>query len=175
MALTSSMEAVPTTMSLMDSVFEDVDSLLEGPGQIAYFLNMMDGFRANDGVLTLATTNHPEVVDAAILKRPSRFDRVWKIGDPDLSCRRRYLSKFFERHLDEIEIAGVAKATDGFSVAFLKELFLSSAHRAAHENSSRIRLSDVETVLDILQQQMRAASDAYDVQTIGFGPPEDEE
>lgn len=155
-------------------VFEDIDTLFERPSRTAYFLNLMDGFRSNEGVLTLATTNHPDVIDAAILKRPSRFDRVWRIDDPDAIGRARYLSRLFNGFLTPEDIRTVVRSTEEFSIAYLNEVYLSSAHLAAQEGCA-ISLALVERVADTLRQQMRAASDAYDVQTIGFAPPEDDE
>lgn len=111
-------------------VFEDLDSHLETRGAMSCFLNLMDGFRPNDGLLVLATTNHPEVVDPAILNRPSRFDRVWQIGDPDLEGRREYLGRLFAGHLDTAELAEVAAETEGFSCAYLKELYVTAAQAA---------------------------------------------
>lgn len=154
-------------------IFEDIDSLFELPGKTSYFLNLMDGFRTNEGVLTLATTNHPEEIDAAVLRRPSRFDRVWLIDHPDAVCRRTYLSRLFEGYLAPGHLEELARRTDEFSMAYLKELYLSSAHRAAQEGRE-IELDLVLCVLETLRRQMRAASDAYDVQTIGFAPPDEE-
>ena len=65
-------------------VFEDIDGFVNDHNR-AVFLGELDGFKDNDGMLVLASSNHPERVDEALLKRPSRFDRVFKIGLPSLT------------------------------------------------------------------------------------------
>ena len=62
-------------------VLEDLDSLINANNR-SFFLNELDGFAANTGVVALATTNHPERLDASILDRPSRFDRKYHFDLP---------------------------------------------------------------------------------------------
>ena len=62
-------------------VLEDLDSLVSAENR-SFFLNEMDGFAANVGILTIATTNHPGKLDPAILDRPSRFDRKYHSACP---------------------------------------------------------------------------------------------
>ena len=114
-------------------VLEDLDSLIDR-GNRSFFLNEMDGFASNSGILSLATTNHPERLDPAILERPSRFDRKYTFGLPGREDRRGYLAMFASQLEDELQLGGealeeVAAATDGYSFAYLKELYLSSMMR----------------------------------------------
>lgn len=114
-------------------VLEDLDSLITKTNR-SFFLNEMDGFASNDGILTLATTNHPERLDPAILERPSRFDRKYAFKLPALEERIGYLNMFSSRlqpelQLNENGVKLVADATDGYSFAYLKELYLSSMMR----------------------------------------------
>jgi AAA+ superfamily predicted ATPase len=114
-------------------VLEDLDSLLT-PQNRSYFLNEMDGFATNGGILTLATTNHPERLDPAILDRPSRFDRKYPFDLPELAERRAYLALWnaglkSALQLAEEEMDAAAEQTEGFSFAYLKELFLASTMR----------------------------------------------
>lgn len=111
-------------------VFEDLDSLIND-GNRAFFLNELDGFADNAGIVTLATTNHPDRLDPAILDRPSRFDRKFHFNLPGTDERRAYLERWdasleSSLRLDPAEVAAVVEATDGFSFAYLKELFVSS-------------------------------------------------
>ena len=112
---------------------EDLDSLLTDENR-SFFLNELDGFAANIGIVTLATTNHPERLDPAILDRPSRFDRKYAFNLPELPERVEYIN-FWDKSLQDMmrlpEEAGtqIAKLTAGFSFAYLKELFLSSMMR----------------------------------------------
>jgi hypothetical protein len=114
-------------------VLEDLDSLIT-PNNRSYFLNEMDGFAGNEGVLTLATTNHPERLDPAILDRPSRFDRKYPFMLPEREERRLYIARWNEtlRPAVRLSAGGVermADETDDFSFAYLKELFISSLMR----------------------------------------------
>jgi AAA+ superfamily predicted ATPase len=114
-------------------VLEDLDSLLT-PQNRSFFLNELDGFAANIGIVTLATTNHPERLDPAILERPSRFDRKYPFGLPEQAEREAYIALWNEAlkptlRLSEEEIEKITAATQGFSFAYLKELFLSSKMR----------------------------------------------
>ena len=111
-------------------VFEDLDSLINDKNR-AFFLNELDGFADNTGIVTVATTNHPERLDPAILDRPSRFDRKFHFDLPALAERRAYLQRWSgslepSLRLDAAELEEVVAATEGFSFAYLKELFVSS-------------------------------------------------
>jgi ATP-dependent 26S proteasome regulatory subunit len=114
-------------------VLEDLDSLITRQNR-SFFLNEMDGFASNDGILTLATTNHPERLDPAILERPSRFDRKYMFKLPALEERMDYLELFSSRLQADLQLSEngrrlVAGATDGYSFAYLKELYISAMMR----------------------------------------------
>lgn len=111
-------------------VLEDLDSMINDSNR-AFFLNELDGFRVNTGVVVLATTNHPEKLDTAILDRPSRFDRKYVFGLPGESERQAYVEKWnselqAELRISEKAAAAIVKQTEGFSFAYLKEMFVSS-------------------------------------------------
>ena len=111
-------------------VLEDLDSLISAENR-SFFLNEMDGFAANAGILTIATTNHPGKLDPAILDRPSRFDRKYHFGLPARPERLAYLQNWAgsiepESRLTPEGEALAADGTEGFSFAYLKELFLSA-------------------------------------------------
>jgi hypothetical protein len=155
-------------------VFEDVDSLARGPGEMSYFLNLLDGIVQTAGVLVVATTNHPEDIDPALLDRPSRFDRVWTIGNPDAPERRLYLRRLFDGHPAAEEIERLVADTDGFPAAYVKELYLSSAQEALVDLPAgalpSISMEHVEIALARLQAQRHSAKDRF-VERIplGFG------
>ncbi|HEY9603425.1 MAG TPA: ATP-binding protein [Allocoleopsis sp.] len=114
-------------------VLEDLDSLINDENR-SFFLNELDGFASNAGILTLATTNHPDRLDPAILDRPSRFDRKYHFELPDRSERREYIRLWNntlkdDMRLSDSAITHLAKLTDSFSFAYLKELCLSSMIR----------------------------------------------
>jgi len=109
---------------------EDLDALIEDENR-AFLLNELDGFAANEGVVVIASTNHPEKLDSAILDRPSRFDRKYHFALPALPERLAYVKHWnqklqIEMRLTEAEGVAVAECTDRFSFAYLKELFLSA-------------------------------------------------
>ncbi|MCA9667969.1 MAG: AAA family ATPase [Myxococcales bacterium] len=110
-------------------ILEDIDSLITDDNR-AFFLNELDGFAENDGLITLATTNHEERLDPALLERPSRFDRRYTFVLPALAERRRYLALWNERLDEALRFDGetvewLGEQTEGFSFAYLKELVLS--------------------------------------------------
>jgi hypothetical protein len=114
-------------------VLEDLDSLVTKTTR-SFFLNELDGFAANTGIVTIATTNHAERLDTSILDRPSRFDRKYHFGLPALAERQEYLRLWNHTAKDEVrlsdpELQALAASTDGFSYAYLKELMVSSLVR----------------------------------------------
>jgi AAA+ superfamily predicted ATPase len=111
-------------------VLEDLDSMIDDKSR-AFFLNELDGFETNTGVVILATTNHPDRLDPAILQRPSRFDRKYHFDLPAEAERSEYVAYWNQRLQAELRLsAGMAteviRSTEGFSFAYLKELFLSA-------------------------------------------------
>jgi AAA+ superfamily predicted ATPase len=138
-------------------VLEDLDSLLT-PDNRSFFLNELDGFAANLGIVAIATTNHPERLDPSILDRPSRFDRKYPFDLPELPERLTYLTMWNGSlkpalQLNEDGIERIGKQTDGFSFAYLKELFLSSMMRwIANEQKG----CAPETMQQVMEMQVHA-------------------
>jgi AAA+ superfamily predicted ATPase len=140
-------------------VLEDLDSMIDD-GNRAFFLNELDGFQSNTGVVVLATTNHPQKLDASILDRPSRFDRKYYFQLPAEPERLAYIAKWNEDLQPELRVSGsgakrVVQRTEGFSFAYLKELFVASM---AHWMSSGGKGSMDDVILaqtDLLRKQMK--------------------
>jgi AAA+ superfamily predicted ATPase len=114
-------------------VLEDIDALLV-PGSQSAFLNELDGFASNAGVITLATTNHAERLDPSILDRPSRFDRKYHFELPGERARAAYVALWNARlepalRLSAEDAAELVSATAAFSFAYVQEVFLSSMMR----------------------------------------------
>ena len=114
-------------------VLEDLDSIVDNSNR-SFFLNELDGFASNTGVVVLATTNHPERLDPAILERPSRFDRKYAFPLPGAVEREAYLRRWNAQAQPELRISdacvvSMVEQTDSFSFAYLKELWLSSMMR----------------------------------------------
>lgn len=111
-------------------VLEDLDSMIDNKNR-SFFLNELDGFHSNTGVVVLATTNHPEKLDSSILDRPSRFDRKYYFQLPAEAERLAYIAKWNEELQPELRVtqtgaAAVVRETNDFSFAYLKELLVAS-------------------------------------------------
>jgi len=111
-------------------VLEDLDSMIDDKSR-AFFLNELDGFETNTGVVVLATTNHPDRLDPAIMNRPSRFDRKYYFNLPAAAERLAYIAVWNNQLQPELRVSDngaveIVEQTENFSFAYLKELFLSS-------------------------------------------------
>ncbi|MDA0658809.1 MAG: ATP-binding protein [Planctomycetota bacterium] len=138
-------------------IFEDLDALVTEANR-SFFLNQLDGFEKNVGLIVLATTNHPERIDPAILNRPSRFDRKYHFNLPELIERTAYLGLWQVRLAAETgwvksQAEQLAIRTDGFSFAYLKELVVSSLLRWIHQSGSKF-FQVLEDQCAELRQQM---------------------
>ena len=105
----------------------------------------MDGFGANEGIITIAATNRPDILDPALL-RPGRFDRQVIVGRPDLRGREAIL-KVHARNKplsDDVDLKTIAKKTPGFTGADLNNLLNEAALLAARLNKKVITMAEVE-------------------------------
>ena len=121
-------------------VLEDIDSMIDDKSR-SFFLNELDGFEANTGVVVIGTTNHPEKLDGAIIDRPSRFDRKYRFDLPGPGERGAYVAFWNEQLQAELRISDqtateVVRLTEGFSFAYLKEMFLSSMMQWINANGA---------------------------------------
>lgn len=147
-------------------VLEDLDSLIDEENR-AFFLNELDGFAANVGILTLATTNHPERLDPSIVDRPSRFDRKYHFALPGAAEREAYVRMWNgtlqpELRLSEAGVTAVVERTEEFSYAYLKELFVSSTMRWIDSAASGGGAMDalMAEQADALREQMSSMTEA---------------
>jgi len=109
----------------------------------------MDGFESNEGVILVAATNRPDVLDPALL-RPGRFDRQVVVPNPDLRGRERIL-KVHSRKTPlspQVNLEIIAKGTPGFSGADLENLVNEAALSAAKLGKDRVDMSDFEEAKD---------------------------
>ena len=109
----------------------------------------MDGFESNDGVILVAATNRPDVLDPALL-RPGRFDRRIIVPRPDLRGREGILQVHTKRTpLDgSVDLEIIARGTPGFAGADLENLVNEAALLAAHGNRDKLTMSDFEAAKD---------------------------
>jgi len=108
----------------------------------------MDGFGANEGVIILAATNRPDVLDPALL-RPGRFDRQVVVGAPDILGREAILKVHARKKpLDaDVDLNSLAKNTAGFSGADLENMLNEAALLAARRNKNLIGMAEIEDAM----------------------------
>jgi len=113
----------------------------------------MDGFTSNEGVILLAATNRPDVLDKALL-RPGRFDRQIMVGLPDLKGREAILRVHLRKRKvpleNDIDIKAIAKSTPGLAGADLENLVNEAALLAARYDNSKVSMLDFEEARDKL-------------------------
>ncbi|MFV2059925.1 MAG: ATP-dependent zinc metalloprotease FtsH [Gammaproteobacteria bacterium] len=109
----------------------------------------MDGFEANDGVIVIAATNRPDVLDPALL-RPGRFDRQVVVPLPDIRGREQILKVHLRKVPidDNVKASIIARGTPGFSGADLANLINEAALFAARGNKSLVDMDDMEKAKD---------------------------
>lgn len=112
-------------------------------------LNDLDGFDQSTGVIFIAATNHPEILDKALL-RPGRFDRHINVELPDASGRMEILKHHTKKiRLDpNVDLTKIARGTPGFSGAELENLANTAAIRASKQQSKFVSVDDMEWAKD---------------------------
>ena len=108
----------------------------------------MDGFATNEGVIVLAATNRPDILDKALL-RPGRFDRQIVVSAPDVKAREEILEVHARRKLigADVDFKTIAKNTSGFSGADLENVLNEAALLAARRNKSEINMQEIEDAM----------------------------
>lgn len=111
----------------------------------------MDGFEGNEGIIVIAATNRPDVLDKALL-RPGRFDRQVTVGLPDIRGREQILAVHLKKVPadDDVEAKYIAQGTSGFSGADLANLVNEAALFAARMNKRVVSMADLEKAKDKL-------------------------
>jgi len=109
----------------------------------------MDGFEGNDGVIVIAATNRPDVLDPALL-RPGRFDRQVVVGLPDIRGREQIIKVHMRKVpiADDVDASVVARGTPGFSGADLANLVNEAALCAAKANNRTVHMREFELAKD---------------------------
>ena len=108
----------------------------------------MDGFALNEGVIVMAATNRPDVLDKALL-RPGRFDRQIVVSQPDVKAREQILEVHArkKRLADDVDLRIIAKNTSGFSGADLENVLNEAALLAARNNQIEINMKNIEDAM----------------------------
>ncbi len=157
-----------TNLAPAIACFEDLDAMVgDGPG-LSQFLNGLDGLEPLEGVLVVATTNRPDRIDPAIAKRPSRFDRIFVIPDPEREQREAYLTRALGDRGPAGAAARLAARTEGYSVAFLKELVLQARLAAVRRGDKHVGDADLDAALEATGEHLRLATRGLDERGLGF-------
>ena len=109
----------------------------------------MDGFGANEGIIIIAATNRPDVLDPALL-RPGRFDRQVTVNLPDVRGREEILAVHARNKVfaPSVKLSNIAKRTVGFSGADLENLLNEAALLAVRRNKNEITMSEIDEATD---------------------------
>ena len=112
-------------------------------------LVQMDGFEGNEGIIVMAATNRPDVLDPALL-RPGRFDRQIYISMPDVKGRQKILEVHArnKKFTDDVDLENIAKLTTGFSGADLENLLNEAAIFAGRDNRLKINMIDIQEAVN---------------------------
>lgn len=105
----------------------------------------MDGFGSHDGIIVIAATNRPDILDPALL-RPGRFDRQISVGYPDIRGREAILKVHARKKPmgQDVDFSAIAKSTVGFTGADLANLLNEAALHAARKNKNVINMDDID-------------------------------
>ena len=108
----------------------------------------MDGFAENEGVIVLAATNRPDILDKALL-RPGRFDRQIVVSAPDVRAREEILGVHARKKIigSDVNLKVIAKNTSGFSGADLENVLNEAALLAARRNKMEINMAEIEDAM----------------------------
>jgi AAA+ superfamily predicted ATPase len=137
-------------------IWEDIDTIIHNFGE-SQVLSVLDGEAQVENVVFIATTNYPERLDGRVRNRPSRFDKVVKIGLPNDAAREMYLkTKLPSTTLEGFDLV---KETDGLSIAHLKELLISVCCQG----------NTVKDSLERLQSMKRPVASDSEHSPMGFG------
>ncbi len=140
---------------------EDLDALFASDRKntgFSEFLNILDGINELNGIITIATTNHPENIDMALIKRPGRFDKVYNIPLPSLEHIGTYYKMMFDK-LSKLDLGIITRESKDFSFAQLKEIYISSnllCYESKQYPTLDIILKEIEYAKDNIKNIMNS-------------------
>lgn len=157
-------------------IFEDLDRLFgkENTGNnkshitFQHLLNCLDGLVSQDGVIVVATANDPKSLDAAILRRPGRFDRSVFFAPPTEALRADYLARLGNRTLDHETIEWAAKHSDGFSFAQVRESYILAGQLAFERGDEEVAGQDLRQAVTLIAGESHTLRDRASGRSAGF-------
>ncbi len=164
-------EAARNSPSLL--IFEDLDRAFVSKDDqrpkitLQHFLNSLDGVGTQDGLIVVATANDPSMLDAAILRRPGRFDRVVAFRLPERNLCADYLHQLSRGTFDSESLKSIAADADGLSFAQLRESYILAA-QLAYESCSHVRIEHLRSGLHLVGRGIAAINGP-----VGFQQPSD--
>lgn len=156
-------------------IVEELDAFMGDDEGRSEMLNVLDGMespRNPQGTIMIATTNHPELIDDRILKRPGRLDRVFIIPQMEDAASAEKMLRAYLGEQWQDEHAALVPQLLGQSGAFVREVALYALTHAAYNDDASITLAALEQSLTLLKQQIEAKDDfltANERTSLGFG------
>jgi len=160
-------------------IFEDLDRLfgknagIQNPYNrtrltFQHLLGCLDGLGSQDGVIVVATANDPTELDAAILRRPGRFDRVVAFPRPSPALRTDYLHRIARGVLAAEIVAEAAVESDGFSFAQIREAYIAAGQLAFQRDADTVRRDDLLDGIRLVRGETLASGWRADGKVAGF-------
>lgn len=153
-------------------ILEDLDRVTECRDVgVSHLLNLLDGLKESEGLLVIATSNHPEKLDPALLHRPSRFDRVWTFPLPAIAERRSLLGRKGSRFFSSEGLDEAARLSDGFSMAYTQEIVVNALLLSAKQGGVPLDhhlISSARTLRKQLKTARKAEESRLEADGIGF-------
>jgi energy-coupling factor transporter ATP-binding protein EcfA2 len=159
-------------------IVEELDTYLRDESEKSQILNVLDGMEAPNnprGALLVATTNHPEIIDERISKRPGRVDRILYVPPIEtLAQAEKMLKRYMgAEHRDFHQ--PIANSLVGKTGAFVREAAIYARMLAAHEGKTEVTAEMLRTSIKRLDHQLQTGSDLLPQRPIGFSTNRDEE
>lgn len=152
----------------LDRAFADDDDREKRPKiTLQHFLNCLDGVGTQDGLIVVATANDPSMLDAAILKRPGRFDRIVAFHPPERDLCANYLRHLSRGAFDTASLTRIATEADGLSFAQVREGFI-LAGQLAFDASSELDAAHLSLGLKLVRRQITEVKYGGELKPSGF-------
>jgi SpoVK/Ycf46/Vps4 family AAA+-type ATPase len=157
-------------------ILEDLDRMF-GTGASAnhsgitlqHLLNCLDGLAAQNGIVVVATVNDPTTLDAAILKRPGRFDRLAAFPTPSFEMRHLYFHRLINGALDEQTVEVAARESDRMSFAQLREAYILAGQRSFRRGGG-VQPDELLAAVRNVRVEANGVAGRADGRSLGFGP-----
>lgn len=152
----------------LDRVFGTGASANHSGITLQHLLNCLDGLATQNGIVVVATANDPTTLDAAILKRPGRFDRLAAFPSPSLEMRLLYFRQLTGGALDEQSIAAAASEADRMSFAQLRGAYILAGQRSFRRGGG-VQPEELVAAVRTVRSEANGVASRADGRALGFG------